>query len=335
MHLPAHLPAAAKSFTIIAHRGYSSRAPENTFTSFDSALDAGFSHFETDVQLTADGVPVILHDERLGRTTRDTANAGAPGLQGPVSEVTWAELAQLDAGSWLSPDFAAQRVPLLADLLRRYRSRAHIHLELKSQQPELAARVAEQLVAAGWVAAGGGTLLPEAVGSGRTAAADVTAAGGGAGSDGGSVQGHAPRHEHFAAAGLTITSFHLQQLMRSRKVLPGLVHGWLIHELTEERIQEALAAGLQQLCPRANVLTPSAVQRALAAGLSVRAWGVKDMALLHRVVGCGCHGATVNWPGEAQEALAADEAAARAAAEAAVAEGAGGLVAADAGPSTH
>lgn len=89
--------------------------------------------------------------------------------------------------------------------------------ELKSQQPELAARVAEQLVAAGWVAAGGGTLLPEAVGSGRTAAADVTAAGGGAGSDGGSVQGHAPRHEHFAAAGLTITSFHLQQLMRSRK----------------------------------------------------------------------------------------------------------------------
>lgn len=43
--------------------------------------------------------------------------------------------------------------------------------------------------------------------------------------------------------------------------------------------QEALAAGLQQLCPRANVLTPSAVQRALAAGLSVRAWGVKDMAV--------------------------------------------------------
>ncbi|KAG2436206.1 hypothetical protein HXX76_006518 [Chlamydomonas incerta] len=320
--------AQPADFTVIAHRGNSAHAPENTIAAFDSALGAKFLHFETDVQLTADRVPVILHDERLGRTTRD-ADAGTPGPQGSVSDISWAELGQLDVGSWLSQDFAAQRVPLLADLLRRYRGRAHIHLELKSQQPELAARVAEQLVAAGWVAAGGTSMLPEAaVASAGPAGAAATATD----DDGGSLHRQAPCHAHFCAAGLTITSFHLQQLTRSRQVLPGLVHGWLVHELTKERIQEALAAGLQQVCPRANVLTPSAVQRAQAAGLSVRAWGVKDMTLLFRVVGCGCHGATVNWPGEAREALAADGAQARVAAEAAAAETASETAGPDAGP---
>ncbi|KAG2452846.1 hypothetical protein HYH02_002191 [Chlamydomonas schloesseri] len=320
-------------FKVIAHRGNSARSPENTIASFDSALDAGFSHFETDVQLTSDGVPVILHDERLGRTTRGP-EGNAPGPQGLVGEVSWVELARLDAGSWMSPEYAMQRVPLLAELLRRYRGRAHVHLELKSQQPELVAQVAEQLVSGGWVAAGGGSLLPGAVTWAAQNGAPMAATGASRGGDDDSipVQVQAPCHPHFSAAGLTITSFHLHQLQRSRQMLPGLVHGWLIHELTEDRIQEALAAGLQQVCPRANVLTPSAVKRARAAGLSVRAWGVKDLTLLYRVVGCGCHGATVNWPAEAWQALAADAAQELAAAEAAAAEVAAGQAVVHGGP---
>jgi Glycerophosphoryl diester phosphodiesterase family len=123
-------------FTIIAHRGDSAAAPENTFAAFDAALAGGFPHIETDVQLTADGVPVLLHDERLGRTL--------PG-EGPISALTLAELQQLDAGAWfggsssssgggggsgttIPGQYAGQRVPTLSDTLQRYDGRAHIHL---------------------------------------------------------------------------------------------------------------------------------------------------------------------------------------------------------------
>ena len=56
-------------FTLIAHRGFSSDAPENTFAAFDLALESGFDNIELDAQLTADGVPVVIHDSTLDRTT--------------------------------------------------------------------------------------------------------------------------------------------------------------------------------------------------------------------------------------------------------------------------
>lgn len=59
--------APAPAFAIVAHRGDQSVAPENTFAAFDAALGAGFTHCETDVQLSRDGVALILHDEKLGR----------------------------------------------------------------------------------------------------------------------------------------------------------------------------------------------------------------------------------------------------------------------------
>ncbi|GFR49853.1 hypothetical protein Agub_g11953 [Astrephomene gubernaculifera] len=303
------------TFVLIAHRGESAHAPENTLAAFDAALSAGFPHFETDCQLSADGVVVILHDEQLGRTTT--------GASGAVAAATAAQLRGLDAGSWFDPRFSDARIPLLHELLDRYRGRAHVHLELKSRQPDLPARVAEVLSAAGgWLPADLALLGgPTGMTSGSSAAEQlhfqqlpVTP-----------TTTHPPQpthpphpphqphpsrtphppHPHFAVPGLTVTSFHLEQLTRSLQVLPGVVHGWLVHELSEERIQEAQAAGIQQLCPRANVLTEEAVRQAVAAGLSVRAWGVRDMQLLRRVASSGCHGATVNWPREAREALGA------------------------------
>ncbi len=58
--------------------------------------------------------------------------------------------------------------------------------------------------------------------------------------------------------------------------LPGVRLAWLVHEITEEVIHEATAAGIQQLCPRANIVTEAAVATALNAGLSVRGWGIKN-----------------------------------------------------------
>ncbi len=106
-------------FTIIAHRGDSANAPDNTIAAFDSALQKGFSHFETDVQLTKDGQCVILHDETLGRT-----NNG----EGAAAEHTLAELQALDAGAWFSAQYAGERIPPLDAVLIRYQDRAHIHL---------------------------------------------------------------------------------------------------------------------------------------------------------------------------------------------------------------
>ncbi len=114
------MSAATKgSFVVIAHRGDSSAAPENTLTAFDLALSQGFPHFETDCQLSSDGIPVVLHDETLGRV-----NNGS----GPAAAATSEQLRQLDAGSWFDPHFAGERIPTLQQVLVKYRGRVHMHL---------------------------------------------------------------------------------------------------------------------------------------------------------------------------------------------------------------
>ena len=154
----------------------------------------------------------MLHDGDLQRV------AGASQAQ-PVTELTAVQAMKIDAGSWFGPQFAEQCIPTLAAVLQRYRNRTHLHVvsnvardsadlaidwvvqpicsyiqsnnlgnhiiqELKSQQPGLPAAVAEALQAAGW-------LENTAVSQGGTAA------------------------DAFAAPGLTITSFHIEQLRRS------------------------------------------------------------------------------------------------------------------------
>jgi glycerophosphoryl diester phosphodiesterase len=85
-------------FAIIAHRGDSANAPQNTIAAFDLALERGFAAFETDAQLLGDGTTVVLiHGSTLERTTNG---------HGPVADASPAAVQALDAGSWFSPDFA-------------------------------------------------------------------------------------------------------------------------------------------------------------------------------------------------------------------------------------
>lgn len=93
---------------VIAHRGYSTVAPENTLAAFEAALHAGADLLELDVHLDADGVPVVLHDDRLDRTTDAT---------GPVEHRTSATLRAADAGGWFSPAYAGQQVPTLQEVV--------------------------------------------------------------------------------------------------------------------------------------------------------------------------------------------------------------------------
>ena len=91
---------------VIGHRGAACCAPENTLAGFRKAKELGCRWVEFDVRLTADGRPVVLHDNRLERTTTGC---------GSVSGMTLAEVRRHDAGSWFDPRFAGERVPKLEE----------------------------------------------------------------------------------------------------------------------------------------------------------------------------------------------------------------------------
>jgi glycerophosphoryl diester phosphodiesterase len=119
---------------VIAHRGASSYAPENTRAAFDLAIEMGAGHIELDVHLTRDEQVVVIHDDTVDRTSN-----GA----GPVTGHTLAALRELDAGSWFGPEFAGEGIPTLAEVLERYKGRVHVHTELKGHSPSLAPRTAD------------------------------------------------------------------------------------------------------------------------------------------------------------------------------------------------
>ena len=93
---------------VIAHRGASGTCPENTLAAFRRAVDLGAPMVELDVQLTADGEVVVIHDPTLERTTDGC---------GPVGDRTLAEIACLDAGGWFGAAFRGERVPTLTEVL--------------------------------------------------------------------------------------------------------------------------------------------------------------------------------------------------------------------------
>lgn len=92
---------------VIAHRGHSVGAPEQTLAAYSLAIDLGASMIEADLRFSRDGVPVMMHDADIGRTTNGN---------GLVAELDWAELRGLDAGSWFAPRFSSEHVPRLDEL---------------------------------------------------------------------------------------------------------------------------------------------------------------------------------------------------------------------------
>lgn len=106
---------------VIARRGATRRAPENTLESFKAARDGGVRWIGTNVKLTSDGIPVVIYDESLDRTTNG---------HGAVSEMAWPEMRALDAGSWFGSEFNAAHIPTLAQALD-FAVKNDIRLELE------------------------------------------------------------------------------------------------------------------------------------------------------------------------------------------------------------
>lgn len=121
---------------VIAHRGASADAPENTIAAFELALHRGADGIQLDVHLSRDDQLVVIHDFTLERTTD-----GA----GPVRGLTVRELKRLDAGGWRGRPFVGQRVQTLQEVLERFRDRTRFWIELKGG-PELYAGIEEQVV---------------------------------------------------------------------------------------------------------------------------------------------------------------------------------------------
>lgn len=108
---------------IIAHRGFSGPYPENTLRALREALRLKVDGCEIDTHLTADGVPVVIHDPTVDRTTDG---------QGPVRDLPWDRVRTLDAGLWKGREFAGERVPLLAEALVTLKGHGLLVIEIKA-----------------------------------------------------------------------------------------------------------------------------------------------------------------------------------------------------------
>lgn len=127
---------------VIAHRGASAEAPENTLAAFRRALAIGVDGVELDAHLSADGVPVVIHDPLLERTTDG---------HGLVRDHPLAALRRLDAGRRFAEQFAGERIPTLAEALDALR-RVRVIVEIKNgpvYYPAIAARVLAAVAEAG------------------------------------------------------------------------------------------------------------------------------------------------------------------------------------------
>lgn len=107
-----------------AHRGASGYYPENTIIAFQKAVEMGCGGIETDVQMTKDGYLVLMHDERVDRTTDGT---------GFIKDYTFSQLKKLDAGSWYSKDYSDEKIPAAEELIELVKDKnIIINFEIKS-----------------------------------------------------------------------------------------------------------------------------------------------------------------------------------------------------------
>ena len=244
---------------IIAHRGFSSVRPENTFASFDHAINSGFNLIELDIHLSRDGIPVVMHDETVDRTSNGS---------GPIKSKTLDELKQLDVGSWFgdyrSTDIEIQRIPTLEEIVLKYGTKAHIFIEIKSDEEELLHRTQTILNKAGLLQSNDGKL---------------------------------------GVPGVSMISFNKDQLLRSKNIMPELMHGYLVIYSNLEDIDFCIINGLQGYFPHIETVNEDLVSLANGMGISVGVWGAEKAEDLLLVKSIGLSGVTVDWPDKAEKVL--------------------------------
>lgn len=240
---------------VIAHRGSSGTAPENTLAAVRLALAHRADVVENDIQRTADGELVIVHDTTLARTT-DVEEVFPDRAPWRVGDFTLAEIKQLDAGSWFSPEFAGERVPTLAEWVRAVGRRAGMLLEPKSPAlyPGIEADLDEELRA-----------LPEFTRALR-------------------------RGE------VVVQSFDHAWLRTYKDLAPDVPVGELWGTTpTAADIADA-ATWAQQVNPALGVTDAATVEAVHAGGMEINVWTVNAGQDMRRAIGWDVDGVITNYP---------------------------------------
>ena len=248
---------------IISHRGYSSQRPENTISSFDYSLEKGFPYIELDIHSTLDGILVVMHDETVDRTTNGI---------GEIKNLTFSEIENLDAGSWFDEKFSFERVPTLEEILKRYAAKAHLFIEIKSEETNLMKSLRSLLIRY--------ECLP--------------------------LSQESYSEANLALPGVTVISFVQDQIIRANEILPEVELGFLLMEPDDSTINFCLDNEVKGYFPYYGSLTEDIVSLAHSNGLYVGAWGMETPDDLGKLLNLGIDGVTVNWPESARKVLEKD-----------------------------
>jgi glycerophosphoryl diester phosphodiesterase len=244
MSLSGHWPYER----VIAHRGGGTLAPENTIAAIEVGREYGFRAIEFDTRLASDGVPVVIHDAALERTTDGV---------GPVAACTAETLARLDAGGWHSPRFAGARLPTLTAVLQH--CRAHglwANVEIK-EVPGAEARVAAEVA--------------------RTVASIY----------GDLVRPDGDRADRIDARVPLLSSFSRAALEGARAAVPGLPRGYLTSVVPDDWHEQLEALGCVSLHVNHKHLTAVLAQSIKDAGYWLFCYTVNEPQRAREILGWG------------------------------------------------
>lgn len=257
--------------TDVAHRGASAYAPENTLAAMTEADNLGASMVEADVQRTADGELVMMHDTTLERTT-DVEEVFPDRGSYAVGDFTLAELRQLDAGSWFGADFAGEPIPTLRETLDHVRGlRVGFLLEVKAPElyPGIERDVARELRRDPW------WLVPAR-----------------------------PGQPHR----LVIQSFDWEVMESSHQLLPWIPHG-LLGRVDEDQIAD-YARWADQINPNFRRIDDDYVAAVQEAGLEIYVYTVNDPDDMRAQLDRGVDGIISDYPDVLLDVIAGHQAAA-------------------------
>jgi glycerophosphoryl diester phosphodiesterase len=267
-----------RPFQIIAHRGASAYAPENTLPAFARAYELGAFEVELDVQVSRDDVVVIFHDAELEAKT---------GRRGRVRDYTASELSAMEIGSWFNrthpevvESFAGTRLVTLAELFDAFGDRLYYHVELKSAEAELPGLALAEI---------------ERAGLGRR------------------VRFTSFMSEQLERARALDATIPLTLLVRdaaglraeadeTRDETTGQGEPPLL-PLQKRQVDRATRVGFDQVGFPSHDLGLEIVAYARGNGLQVRAWRIRSDQDMHRAIALGSNGMTTNWPDRLIRAL--------------------------------
>ena len=259
--LPAPFPTP---FQVIAHRGASAYAPENTIPAFEKAWALGVVDVELDIQLSRDDEVILFHDSTLVDKT---------GHPGTVRSHDTTDLLEMEIGSWFDrthPEieeiFAGTRLDILAALFEKFGKRFFYHVELKSSDVDLARLALEQIDAHGLRNNVRFTSFSfEQVERARAIAPEIP-------------------------AGFLVRDG--ARLRRDAKVADDAA----LLPLQIREVDRAKGAGFDQVAFASEDLSPELVAYTVDVGLEIRAWRIRSDDDMRRAISMGAYGMTTNWP---------------------------------------